>query len=123
MKKKTNLFTVPRLWMGRHDDIVEVHSVATAQLRQGRIFFKTKDGKVFADREVNLIRPHESNDHERRAFCRLAGVPMAALKEAAKDYASHEKHQQAQRTLSYVRRVASRHGYKLTKMRTPKVAP
>jgi hypothetical protein len=124
MSKSTkNPYEVQKLPMGVHHDIVVVHSVITASGRQGRIFFKTNEGKVFSDREVNLLADHRSNDNECRAFVNLSGLTMSDLRLHMKRYNEQDKDRQKKQGISYAARLAAKYGYKLTKVKAKKVTP
>jgi hypothetical protein len=116
-KKAKNPYEVEKLPMGVHHNIVVVHSVITGTGRQGRIFFKTNEGKVFCDKSVNLLEAHRSNDSERRAFVNLSGLTMQDLRLHMKRYKEQDKDRQKKQGISYATRLAAKYGYRLTKVK------
>lgn len=122
-KKAKNPYEVEKLPMGLHHNIFIVHSVITGTGRQGRIFFKTNEGKVFCDKSVNLLEAHRSNDSERRAFVNLSGHTMHDLRLHMRRYKMQDKDREMRANISYAARLAARHGYKLTKVKAKKVTP
>lgn len=80
------------------------------------MFVSLKGGEILASRRINLIRPNLASDHERRAWCRLAGVSMTDLRRAIRTIREEEKAAQKKRDASQLRNAAARQGYKLVRV-------
>lgn len=80
---------------------------------RGAVFVALKDGEILASNRINLIRPGWASDHERRAWCKLAGVSMTDLRRAIRTIRDDEKLAQKKRDVSRLRNEAARQGYKL----------
>lgn len=117
------LCNVPALPAGLHGNLV-VHIVYLPSGHRGRIFFKDSEGRVWADKPVDVAREHVTNDAERKVFAALAGVKLKDIKALIK--AKNVKHAEeaAERRLRSLKHEAQRRGYRLVKIKakTPFVA-
>lgn len=117
--KLANLCNVPALPAGLHDRgaIAQVHIVYLPSGHRGRIFFKDQDGKVFADKPVDVAREHVTNDAERKAFAAMAGVRLKDIKELIRAKNKKVAEENKADALNRTRRAAERQGYRLVKIK------
>lgn len=80
---------------------------------RGAVFAALKGGEILASNRINLIRPGWASDHERKAWCRLAGVSITDLRRAIRTIRDGEKLAQKKHAVSRLRNEAARQGYKL----------
>lgn len=115
----TRVETIDRAHPSRLEGCTVV--VAGVISRRGRVFIRTADGRVFTTgRSVNMATPHDANDAERRAWCRLSGVKFADLKLAMRAEREREAKRQRGRDLARAESLAKRLGLKLAKPRKVK---
>lgn len=84
-------------------------------------FVRVADGRVFTTRRggLHLLSAWGSNDKERAAYARLAGVSMADMRRAYKKRRAELAKADAEDSVQKMRRLAAKHGYSLKKVKKP----
>ncbi|MGS1128497.1 hypothetical protein ACVCL3_15990 [Rhodanobacter sp. UC4437_H4] len=113
-------FHVPGMGCGlRLEGATAVRSISV----NGHIFVRSASGVIYcATRRsgMNLSGRFNLNDHDRRAWCRLAGVRFSALKKAIARERDREKKESKRHEIEGFRKKAERLGFRLVKPRVAK---
>jgi hypothetical protein len=96
-------------------------TVVKTDTKHNTVFLKTPDGKIYHMRggrqPLNLAHDWSTNDKERRAYAKLAGIKLKDIKDAMRAAKAAQKLDDAHCALEKFRRDAKKFGFSISKIK------